>query len=183
MTDRWIFQTIFRPPRGNCFSACIASLFGVRLIDVPNFNGPNGQWFRDYRVWLARHNAGFITTGVNGSPDDGCFVFEGVWPEADHNGLIVASIPSPRFNPDRDPMGVHHAVVAAEGRCVHDPWPFDDRLSTGAPLTIRGYDTFYPLDPARPMGIPATGDYAEHHEPEPEDREDAAARAPAAAAG
>lgn len=49
-------QTIIDPLHGNCFQACIASLFEMRLDFVPHFcdGAIGGEWWDPFVEWCAR---------------------------------------------------------------------------------------------------------------------------------
>lgn len=155
------FQTIFTAPKGNCYAACLATLLGAQLSAVPCYHGEKGDWFRGYRRWGQAHNLGLVCfanpDGSHMEPGDG-------WPEADAQGLVIASIDSPRLE------GVHHAVVAERGICIHDPFPGRSRVPSGTPLlSISSYDVIMPLDASVPMAVECWGVHAEMHAPEEED--------------
>lgn len=90
--------------RGNCWSACIASLLELPLHDVPNFvqvhvDGGENWW---------AHTIRFL--------DDRGY---GLWSaEPDEDDYVIATGVSPRGNGN-----VHHAVINRGGTMVHDPHP------------------------------------------------------------
>ena len=47
-----VHQTILHAPRGNCFSACLASLLEVGCDDVPNIHDFGDEWFYPLNKWL-----------------------------------------------------------------------------------------------------------------------------------
>ena len=60
-----IMQTEFGP-YGNCQSACLASLLGVPITEVPNFtalsqNGDDNAVFAAQRAWLKGYGWGIVT--------------------------------------------------------------------------------------------------------------------------
>jgi hypothetical protein len=102
-------QTLFydRDGTGNCFEACLASIFDMDLKDVPNFHNKN--WFIDFVEWL---NAKGYTS----------------------HGTLYRNIESYRGGIDGyyivagdSPRGAHikggHAVVYKDGKLFHDPHP------------------------------------------------------------
>jgi hypothetical protein len=109
---------------GNCMSACIASLFNMRVTDVPNFFATHGQepeaWWRGVREWLSRHNYGIMCLDVSESTTLDVYA-----------GYFIVSGMSKR--------GVNHAVIYRDGVMIHDPHP--DRTGV-KPDTI---DLIYPL--------------------------------------
>jgi len=93
---------------GNCFEACVASIFEIDLKDVPNFHGKN--WFIQFFEWL--HKKGYTSYGTLYTEKvqnyhggvDGFFIVAGRSPRGDH-------------------IKGGHAVVYKEGKLVHDPHP------------------------------------------------------------
>jgi hypothetical protein len=94
------FQTKF-PQRGNCFTACLASLLGLDIADLPAFEDASDNPFIPAKRWLCDRdmNLGHATA------------------EFPPQGYAIAVGPSPR-NPN-----IQHAVVVLDGRIVHDPHP------------------------------------------------------------
>ena len=95
--------------RGNCFSACLASLLEIPIESVPLFLSEIGDrtrfdWANRLDQWLA--NFGLYAlhfASTSGAPN--------VMPASLH---IMTGI-SPRGRP--------HAVIGKAGRIVHDPHP------------------------------------------------------------
>lgn len=102
-------QTVFTVPGGNCFSACVATILGITLEDVPYFMGDfeeedKAAWFERFRLWLKPH--GYWP--INFKLDD--------W-EPPPDAVYILSAGSPRGDWD-------HSVVAKGGKnIVHDPHP------------------------------------------------------------
>lgn len=96
-------QTITELGKGNCFSACLASIFELEIDQVPYDLSKN--WNETYLHWL------YDKFGLDYyylSPKEA---------EGYLRGYSIASGPSPRFD------NVTHAVVALDGKIVHDPHP------------------------------------------------------------
>ena len=122
MSGRWRDQTTFVPragdDAGNCLQACVASLLGLPLEDVPNFaavpeGGTDGKshWFFAFERWLRDRDLGVSVW----YPTRGCDWY--MAPES----LAIASGKSPRGD-------FQHSVVVrvtdgAEPELVHDPHP------------------------------------------------------------
>src|SRR5262245_14456648 len=142
-----VYQTILRPPQGNCYPAALASLFGVRLIDVPNFGaGHRGtDWYFYAQEWLRQYNITFIQfTTEGGQRGDH-------WAVSDSRATPLFSIPSMRFR-DADNPDMLHCVVGRLGVCQWDPWPGVNRIPAGTTLNdIVAYDVYHPIDPSKPM--------------------------------
>ena len=96
---------------GNCFAACIASIFEFDLEDIPNFCA-FVDWQKRVNVWLSKYD----------------FCYLDVRPNADIAfsmlGYHVISGPSPRL------PNCYHSVVGLKGKMVHDPHPSRDGLKT-----------------------------------------------------
>ena len=103
-------QTTFEVPGGNCFSACVATLFDLPVDAVPYFMGfepfdrPNA-WFGKFQDWLATIGYWAVTFEVD--PDDGGW---------EPLGLCILSGKSPRGD-------YLHSVVAKGYSVLHDPHP------------------------------------------------------------
>lgn len=100
-------QTTFGCPGGNCFSACVASLLGLPIADVPYFMGeldePGHIWAERLDAWLAPRNL-YALHFETADPK------KVLWPD----GFYILVGKSPRGD---------HAVVARKGEMVHDPHP------------------------------------------------------------
>lgn len=112
---RWVDQTTFGFPGGNCFSACVAGLLGVELLDVPYFMDEGEGWFERFNEWLQRRHRYWAL----------CFKLaeQGKWRP---DGLHILSGRSPRGKGPED----YHSVVADGDRIVHDPHPSREGLLT-----------------------------------------------------
>jgi hypothetical protein len=98
-----VMQTAFGDPDGNCFEACLASITGMPLADLPHFL--EDGWFGDYDNWLRERGWGLIHFG----------------PAKDvPAGFAIASGPAPR--------GIMHSAVYRDGVLEHDPHPSGDGL-------------------------------------------------------
>lgn len=120
-------QTTFGAGEGDCLAACIATILGIPLAEIPNVcaesAGPQSTWLERLNAWL--RSRGWVAVLVEGGP--------GPW--ADGLPLIVTG-PSPR--------GLLHATVWRGGEMVHDPHP--SRAGISEPL-----DTLLlvPVNPTR----------------------------------
>lgn len=153
--------------RGNCYSACVASIFELPIDRVPDLHGGGDSALNE---WLAVYYPGVRVESRDIVPTEGS-TWKGV------QGLWIATVESPRYTeecryhtagPDAEEMEPfwwhrencphccgggerpgYHAVVA-EGRFVkHDPhpaiagyaWEYNGRLC--------GWSRFVVVDPAR----------------------------------
>jgi len=93
---------------GNCFSACIASMLGLPLEDVPTFVAfPNwlglaNEFVKSFGFELFMSVPRFIEY-CRSAKDSG------------YHGYYIATGMGPR--------GVEHAVICKDGQIVHDPHP------------------------------------------------------------
>jgi len=119
-----VFQTIIDPEIGDCERACVATITGIPIDEIPNFADPEAR--RDHtqwkRQWLQSRGFGLI------EPKRGLGAGDYVWTGL--RGLAaMATVPSQAF-----PGGKHAIVVgwrpdprypeaALECFVVHDPNP------------------------------------------------------------
>lgn len=142
-----VLQTHTKPPVGNCFAACVASIFEVEIVDVPNFLGGAGKWWTDWCAWLAGHN--IYMSSFELTP--------GVRPWA--HTWTIATVDSRRGD-------WKHAVVFFGSSLQHDPWPFDEGKWIDPGNIVYDFVLFYPIDPSKPALIPRSGAFARDHDPE-----------------
>jgi len=91
------------PQRGNCLTACLASLLDIPLWMVPAFEDMRGDLYQArIEEWLSRLFGVRFVDSRDRKVD--------VLPE-----YYIANGPSPR--------GVHHSVIYRAGELVHDPHP------------------------------------------------------------
>lgn len=93
---------------GNCFNACLASLFEFPIEKVPNFFDVGGKdpatWWRAVRDWLRPYGFGVMNLDLT---NPGMLQhFE---------GIFIVSGESER--------GVLHATLWENGKMIHDPHP------------------------------------------------------------
>lgn len=93
------------PPeeRGDCFSACLASLLELDLAEVPRFCELDGDWTPAINQWLAGLGLAYVELGYSD------YTVE----VRKRLGWHVVS--------GRSPRGHRHSVVAQGGELVHDP--------------------------------------------------------------
>lgn len=116
-------QTVLDHVRGNCFSACVASILELTIADVPFFMEPE-NWWPGFVKWCEERDvAAVYHTGTDYVPA----------------GYSIAGGPSPSDG------NTHHACVAHDGVIVHDPHPA--RLGLAQ---INDYITIEPKTKAKP---------------------------------
>ena len=102
-------QTLFGAPHGNCFAACLASIFETTIEEVPRFRSedPAGddRWWPDIIRWC-RARGMTIVLYPNESFTE--------WPIVPI-GYYVASGPAAR--------GLQHSCVYRSGKLCWDPHP------------------------------------------------------------
>lgn len=132
--DRWVTQTKFYDPNqapevctGNCTEAALASLFGMRLDEVPSMQGLAGSEYWEALEAFVR-SRGFALS---------------MHPPSHYPaGLYLADGPSER--------GCGHFVVMRDGEMVHDPHPSRVGL-----LNVERVWSLTALDPAALSAPPA----------------------------
>lgn len=112
-----IDQTKFGKDEGNCFDACLASIFEIPIeecsigeidYDTGNRKSDGKHWYLIFEQWCLKR--GFIPVTLN--PD-----FLG------NQGPKGYSIISGKAN-----RGLYHSTVGYDGKIVHDPHPSRDGL-------------------------------------------------------
>ena len=109
---RPVDQTLYGM-RGNCFSACVASILELPIEAVPSFANDDRTRWAQLTQWLT--DRGLAARAIeSGAPAP---------------GFTIVGGPSPRI------VNQRHACVALDGVVVHDPHPSRD----GLPLGVHGY--------------------------------------------
>lgn len=116
---RPVTQTVFNTTRGDCFSACLATLLEVECDAVPNIHDHGDDWFYPLNVWL-RERHGLVLLMIEADA-----YAEKVWfPD----GVpFIASVDVS--------IGIRHAVVMAydgmTAKVLHDPFPGNSGIESG----------------------------------------------------
>ncbi len=119
------------PPadRGDCFSACLASILEIPLADVPRFGelyGEDDDWQPHICEWLKRFGYAYIDVDVTD------YTVDALLP---HLGYCIVTGMSPR--------GHRHCVVGKGMEFKHDPHPSGEYLLPATrPATGRGDRTW-----------------------------------------
>jgi hypothetical protein len=128
-----VHQTILTAPGGDCFRACVASIFELPLEAVPHFlgdaagdaNWTDGQWRRLVEFAQAR---GYMPWWIDPEKDPHGDAAEQVRDLEARDGHYVATV--------RPYAGsrLGHCVVMQGGRLVHDPMPGGIGAEKAAPV-------------------------------------------------
>lgn len=111
------YQTKFGE-KGNCWVACVASLLGIGIEDVPEFDKwaaeRNTHWYILFEAWLLKeHNF--------------------------HPMIIHHHVPVPHIVGGTSPRGISHSVIYEGAKLIHDPYP-----DGGGVKDIEEYFVFIP---------------------------------------
>lgn len=98
-----VYQTKFGPKEGNCFAACVASIFHMTIEAVPNFP-MDSTWWDAFETWCLTQ--GYTPLRVEMADHTGI----------DYKGIAIASGASPRGE------GLHMVVWMGD-HMAHDPHP------------------------------------------------------------
>lgn len=114
MTMKIIDQDIFGDKLGNCFPACLATLLGLPLSEVPNFCTEHEitPWFPALIEWLKPRGYAPMANEFPGDPDPFLQWVETCAP----NIPWIANGKSPRGE-------FQHSVVYIGSKMFHDPHP------------------------------------------------------------
>jgi len=130
-----VAQTDFTPSKGNALQACVASILGLGLDEVPNFIAMPGDMYENLREFLATHGLGFMRLSLD---NHGHLPFA---PAAKKIHCLLAG---------DSPHGDHrHVVVAEVGPNDTKVTPVFDPHPSGQFLTSQTWvGLFIALDPA-----------------------------------
>jgi hypothetical protein len=125
-----VYQIVFNDGTGDCFRACVASIFELSIEEVPNFweQTQNVDDFWELNDKWISDNMGFRAITFRFIEEDK-HLTDGI--------LCIACAKSPRGNGKVD-----HAVVWRDG-IVHDPHP----SGVGLAEAPGAFTLFIPLDP------------------------------------
>jgi hypothetical protein len=106
-------QTIFRSGAGDCLRACVATITGIPLEQIPNFCAEPDAWYERFSSWLS--SRGFAPYSV-GLPDAEAVAEHLEWARV--HGTRIAWIAGGQTARGR------HFVVYRGHLTFHDPNPF-----------------------------------------------------------
>ncbi len=125
-------QTLFGFTEGNCFAACLASIFELPLEKVPNFCAKLDEWPENFYGWLRDRGLCFLELNY----------VDWVLPYLPPGAWCLASGPSPRTKITLAGTMLH-TVVWKDGKIIHDPHPSHSGL-----LSVLMIAYFAMLDPS-----------------------------------
>lgn len=113
-------------PMGDCFRACVASIFELAIDEVPHFT-ESPSWYRDLGRWVAARGPIHVDNETNREivEIDGKRVAQNKrteHPHRWHRGYWIGCVNSENFGD-----GATHAVVMLDGGVAHDPSPHPRR--------------------------------------------------------
>jgi len=121
-------QTLFGGKEGNCFAACVASLLGLDLSDVPNFCARQ-TWWVDLIDWVRPFGLRPLSFPTRGRTDEWA-----TWFAPDQ--VVIASGPAVR--------GFDHSTLYLDGKLFWDPHPSGDGI-----LLVNDVIFFMAVEPHR----------------------------------
>lgn len=127
--DQTRFSSVEPEIWGNCYSACLASIFHLPIEAVPELNtGSSEAWNKEVDDWLNFH--GYQRFCIMTEDFKGHFTVE-----------QVASVCIAFGEPNREtPRPLLHAVVWNIGKMWHDPHP-----SRAGLTEVDGFELFVPM--------------------------------------
>lgn len=121
-----VMQTV-TGARGNCFSACLASVFECPLEDVPNFfdaaDAAGTTWWEAVEAWLRPRGFAIITVQLASDQYAALQGWSIVWGKSER--------------------GFEHSTVWHGGKMVHDPHPSQSGI-----IKPLGVNLLYPIAPS-----------------------------------
>lgn len=103
-----IYQTRYGKKEGNCFQAALASLFELKLEEVPDFcniySTETEEWYKEFLKWL--HKKGYSSVPLCYSDIEKC-------PLRYKNCILLVT--------GKNQNGVNHCVVYKNGKPIHNP--------------------------------------------------------------
>jgi len=111
-----VYQTKYGKNEGNCFQACVASLFEMSLEEVPNFcwYEPIEKWYENFILWL--HKKGFSAiplqeTNINRPNYKNCFLIVSGKNQDGIMHSVIYKNGEPLFNPNKNCKGINPEMV------------------------------------------------------------------------
>lgn len=126
-------------PKGDCFRACVASIFELAPEDVPHFTERESRWFSDFIEWL--RPMGLTIEHASHEPSER--------PPYRPAGWWIASVRSENFEHETHAVVMRGTFTPFDGEdwtaVAHDPSPKLRRT----PYVFVGRYSFAALDPAQ----------------------------------
>ena len=119
-----VYQTRYGAKTGNCFQACIASLFELNLQDVPDFCNryDDGSYHKEFVKWLNKKGYSAISVKANS-----------LYSHCLKNCLVLTA--------GKNKDGIMHQAIYKNGKPVFNP----NKKCSG--ITPEFIDIIFPLDP------------------------------------
>jgi hypothetical protein len=114
-----VYQKIVDANFGDCMQALIASLFELKLKEVPEFIRFQERWFFVMKKFFKDHGYNNVTYINRNAKNDTELLKKVARYDGGINGYFYASVPSQTFG---DSIG-HAVVVDTDLNIVHDPAP------------------------------------------------------------
>ena len=148
---RPVMMTSFGWPDGNCYAACVASIFEVELSDLPAGACPEMKpgeaidaWIEPWQAWFAERNLRMMAVEAF-EPE-----VNGIMKQHQPPGYCILSCAVLGVEPMSDGTELRHAVVTYNGKIVHDPHP--NLKGNQGKLWPREFQLFFVLDPSLATG-------------------------------
>ena len=132
------------PPeeRGDCWSACLASILEVPIeaVPIPHSDDPEYHWWDETQRALEPHGYEVVTASWT-------VYASGYW---------IAVVPSKNLGYHDDGEPVMHVIVMRGGEVAHDPC-LGERYPDGTPIGNLALDSAYVLVPLHVRSLIADG--------------------------
>ncbi len=132
-----VMQNVRNTETGNCFSACVASIFELDISEVPNFIEAGRNWMNEYNLWLEKFGLTSFEMDVS---DDNRETWR-KWLDHKDNYSIISVVD------DKIP----HALVMKGTKIVHDP--FENNCKSFVFDDIYAFGMFVMKDPGSLIGF------------------------------
>jgi hypothetical protein len=136
-----VYQTIIDPINGNCMQAAVATLFDMKLEEVPHFLTFGDKWFSEFYQFIKDSGYGYYGIFYNKNynrlcnPKSECFekrhnyrpnmlTLNNLIKYGGVNGYFYAGVLSPKYFDLTENFNKSHAVIIdLNCNVVHDPNP------------------------------------------------------------
>jgi len=133
-----VFQSKISGDDGDCWAACVASIFEIdisRVVDIHSPENVRRHWTIGVEEWLRPANLSMVLVPHGADIP---------------KGYAILVVTSTMFE------GCTHAVVCQDGEVVFDPNPEAGKRERGDYMAAaHRYWVFHPLDPSKPITLEA----------------------------